>query len=136
MTITKCVSEHWTVATSDNADNERRTETGLCYFRTVHRPDRDRDVHPYRPGSVSLHLPSTTPELFSCDTRSSHPCHGRLSGSSPTSQVLCRLLNLGLVQIYDGIYTEWPFMTGNIPPIKDSAKHAWLALLIVSRASD
>lgn len=27
-------------------------------------------------------------------------------------------------------------MTANIPPVKDSAKHAWLALLIVSRASD
>ena len=39
-------------------------------------------------------------------------------------------------QIHDGIYTEWPLMTANIPPVKNSAKHAWLALLIVSRASD
>jgi hypothetical protein len=52
--------------------------------------------------------------------------------SAATSEGTERLSN----QIHDGIYTEWPLMTGNIPLIKDSAKHAWLALLIVSRAID
>ncbi|KAN0107376.1 hypothetical protein V8E52_010207 [Russula decolorans] len=41
------------------------------------------------------------------------------------------ILAMAGYQIYDGIYTEWPLMTGNIPPVKDSAKHAWLALLII-----
>jgi len=41
------------------------------------------------------------------------------------------ILAMAAYQIHDGIYTEWPFMTGNIPPVKDSAKHAWLALIIV-----
>jgi hypothetical protein len=50
--------------------------------------------------------------------------------------VLLPLPLILLNQIHDGIYTEWPFMTANIPPVSDSAKHAWLALLIVSRASD
>ena len=48
--------------------------------------------------------------------------------SAATTEGTERLSN----QIHDGIYTEWPLMTANIPPVKDSAKHAWLALLIVS----
>jgi len=41
------------------------------------------------------------------------------------------ILAMAGYEIHDGIYTEWPFMTANIPPVKDSAKHAWLALLII-----
>ncbi|KAH9993163.1 hypothetical protein BJV77DRAFT_372323 [Russula vinacea] len=43
---------------------------------------------------------------------------------------LCILAMAGY-QIHDGMYTEWPDLTGNIPPVKKSAKHAWLALLII-----
>ncbi|KAH9993162.1 hypothetical protein BJV77DRAFT_1067309 [Russula vinacea] len=43
---------------------------------------------------------------------------------------LCILAMAGY-QIHDGMYTEWPNLTGNIPPVKNSAKHAWLALLII-----
>ncbi len=113
-----------------------KTESWLCYFRTVYCPDPDRNVHPCRSGPIPLHLPSTTTELSPCDTRSSHPCNGWLSGSSLPPNVLLPLPLILLYQIHDGIYTEWPLMTANIPPVNDSAKHAWLALLIVSRASD
>ncbi|KAI0271084.1 hypothetical protein BGY98DRAFT_937179 [Russula aff. rugulosa BPL654] len=41
------------------------------------------------------------------------------------------ILAMASYQIHDGIYTVWPFVTANIPPVKDSAKHAWLALLII-----
>jgi hypothetical protein len=56
-----------------------------------------------------------------------------LSSSMPTHSLTYS--TACLIQIHDGIYTEWPFMTGDIPPVTESAKHAWLALLIVSRAT-
>ncbi|KAH9161067.1 hypothetical protein EDB89DRAFT_2032453 [Lactarius sanguifluus] len=34
-------------------------------------------------------------------------------------------------QVHYGIYVEWPLMTGDVHPVKQSAKHAWLALVIV-----
>jgi len=55
-------------------------------------------------------------------------------GSRPPQNYIHPLLGLTIVglaeyQIYDGIYSEWPKFTGN--PISESAKHAWLALMIV-----
>jgi len=55
-------------------------------------------------------------------------------GSRPPQNYIHALLGLTIValaeyQIYDGIYSEWPKFTGN--PISASAKHAWLALMIV-----
>lgn len=38
-------------------------------------------------------------------------------------------------QVHHGIYVEWPVMTTNVHPVKQSAKHAWLALVIVSRTT-
>jgi hypothetical protein len=39
------------------------------------------------------------------------------------------ILAMAGYQIHDGIYTEWPLMTGIL--VTNSAKHAWLALLII-----
>lgn len=40
-----------------------------------------------------------------------------------------------LKQVHDGIYIEWPLLTGNVHPIKQTIKHAWLAFVIVSRST-
>lgn len=36
-----------------------------------------------------------------------------------------------IAQVHYGLYTEWVFSTGNLHPVPESAKHAWLALIIV-----
>jgi len=41
------------------------------------------------------------------------------------------ILAMAAYQIHYGLYHEWPIATGNIHPIKDWAKHTWLALVIV-----
>ncbi|KAI0248130.1 hypothetical protein BJV78DRAFT_1285015 [Lactifluus subvellereus] len=41
------------------------------------------------------------------------------------------ILAMAGYQIHYGLYIEWPLGTGDIHPIKKSAKHAWLALLII-----
>ncbi|KAI9459021.1 hypothetical protein F5148DRAFT_1320133 [Russula earlei] len=46
------------------------------------------------------------------------------------------ILAMAGYQIHYGLYTEWELMTGNVHPVKQSLKHAWLALLIVSSASE
>jgi hypothetical protein len=43
------------------------------------------------------------------------------------------LLALGSFNVHQGIYYEWPRATGNRHPIPQSAKNAWLALVIVRR---
>ncbi|KAI0291142.1 hypothetical protein BC826DRAFT_970123 [Russula brevipes] len=39
------------------------------------------------------------------------------------------ILSMAAYQIHNGLYEEWPDTIGE--PVKDSAKHAWLALVIV-----
>ncbi|KAH9160047.1 hypothetical protein EDB89DRAFT_949827 [Lactarius sanguifluus] len=41
------------------------------------------------------------------------------------------ILAMANYQVHYGIYVEWPLMTGDVHPVKQSAKHAWLALVIV-----
>nr|GAT52702.1 predicted protein [Mycena chlorophos] len=41
------------------------------------------------------------------------------------------MLALAGYQVHYGLYTEWTFATGGIHPVPESAKHAWMALLIV-----
>lgn len=41
------------------------------------------------------------------------------------------ILALAAYQVHYGLYTEWVFSTGNLHPVPESAKHAWLALIIV-----
>jgi len=57
-------------------------------------------------------------------------------GHRPPQNYIHALLGLAILalasyQVHYGIYTEWPLMTGNIHPVKEAAKHAWLALVIV-----
>ncbi|TFK37974.1 hypothetical protein BDQ12DRAFT_652212 [Crucibulum laeve] len=39
---------------------------------------------------------------------------------------------LAAFQVHYGLYTEWAFATGGLHVVPDSAKHAWMALIIVS----
>ncbi|KAA1472398.1 hypothetical protein DENSPDRAFT_838654 [Dentipellis sp. KUC8613] len=41
------------------------------------------------------------------------------------------ILALAAYQVHYGLYTEWAFVTGNLHPVPMSAKHAWLALIII-----
>ncbi|KAI9442739.1 hypothetical protein H4582DRAFT_1809761 [Lactarius indigo] len=57
-------------------------------------------------------------------------------GHRPPQNYIHALLGLTILamanyQVHYGIYVEWPLMTGDIHPVKQSAKHAWLALVIV-----
>lgn len=40
------------------------------------------------------------------------------------------------IQVHYGLYIEWDSATGGLHQIPDSAKHAWLALLVVSYLSN
>ncbi|KAI9459020.1 hypothetical protein F5148DRAFT_310760 [Russula earlei] len=56
-------------------------------------------------------------------------------GNRPAQNYLHVALGLAILamagyQIHHGLYEEWEERTGNIHPIKDSLKHAWLALII------
>ena len=39
------------------------------------------------------------------------------------------------IQVYYGLFTEWDLQVGSLHPVPQSAKHAWLALVIVSYPS-
>ncbi|KAH9062332.1 hypothetical protein EDB87DRAFT_1673828 [Lactarius vividus] len=57
-------------------------------------------------------------------------------GHRPPQNYIHALLGLAILamanyQVHYGIYVEWPLMTGDVHPVKQSAKHAWLALVIV-----
>jgi len=57
-------------------------------------------------------------------------------GHRPPQNYIHALLGLAILamaayQVNCGIYIEWPLLTGNIHPVKQAAKHAWLALVIV-----
>ncbi|KAF8265349.1 hypothetical protein EI94DRAFT_1736019 [Lactarius quietus] len=57
-------------------------------------------------------------------------------GHRPPQNYIHALLGLAILgmaeyQLHYGMYVEWPFMTGNIHPVKEAAKHAWLALIII-----
>jgi len=59
-----------------------------------------------------------------------------LAGHRPPQNYIHALLGLTILamanyQVHYGIYTEWPLLTGNIHPVKEAAKHAWLALVII-----
>jgi len=59
-----------------------------------------------------------------------------LAGHRPPQNYIHPLLGLAILamanyQVRYGIYTQWPRMTGNIHPVKEAAKHAWLALVII-----
>jgi len=41
------------------------------------------------------------------------------------------ILALAAYQIHYGMYVQWPRRTGNIHPVPQSAKNAWLALVII-----
>ncbi|KAF7326072.1 Cytochrome b561 domain-containing protein [Mycena kentingensis (nom. inval.)] len=41
------------------------------------------------------------------------------------------ILGLAAYQVHYGLYIEWIFFTGGLHKVPDSAKHAWLALIIV-----
>jgi len=41
------------------------------------------------------------------------------------------ILAMAGYQVHYGLYIQWPSLTGDIHPVPESAKHAWLALLIV-----
>ncbi|KAI0042345.1 hypothetical protein FA95DRAFT_587096 [Auriscalpium vulgare] len=60
----------------------------------------------------------------------------RIPGGRPPQNYLHAILGIVILalaswQVHNGIYTEWPQITGNIHPVRQSAKHAWLALIIV-----
>ena len=40
------------------------------------------------------------------------------------------------LQVHYGLYTEWAVATGGLHQVPESAKHAWLALTIVSLSDD
>ncbi|KAI9511396.1 hypothetical protein F5148DRAFT_344255 [Russula earlei] len=40
------------------------------------------------------------------------------------------ILAIAGYQVHNGLYEEWEESTNNVHPVKDSLKHAWLALLI------
>ena len=42
------------------------------------------------------------------------------------------LFNLLSIQVHYGLYIEWDIGTGGIHQVPDSAKRAWLALVVVS----
>jgi hypothetical protein len=112
----------------------RSTENWLCYLWSVHRTGGPRGVHPLR--SLSTPFPRRSPaapELHPCTPGSDYPCHGKLPGSS-LSVYPHFSFEFGK-QVHYGIYIQWPRMTGNIHPVKEAAKHAWLALVIVSRTT-
>ncbi|KAI0067008.1 hypothetical protein BV25DRAFT_1795970 [Artomyces pyxidatus] len=46
------------------------------------------------------------------------------------------ILALAAYEVHYGYTTEWPTITGNVHPVPESAKHAWLALIIVSTGFD
>ncbi|KAI0293347.1 hypothetical protein B0F90DRAFT_1811833 [Multifurca ochricompacta] len=57
-------------------------------------------------------------------------------GHRPPQNYIHALLGLTILamanyQVHNGIYTEWPLMTGNVHPVKEAGKHAWLALVII-----
>jgi hypothetical protein len=57
-------------------------------------------------------------------------------GHRPPQNYIHALLGLAMLalanyEVHYGIYVEWPLMTGNVHPVKQAAKHAWLALVIV-----
>ncbi|KAI0060787.1 hypothetical protein BV25DRAFT_1917347 [Artomyces pyxidatus] len=59
-----------------------------------------------------------------------------LTGHRPPQNYIHAILGLVILalstsQIHQGIYTEWPEATGNVHPVPQSAKHSWLALIIV-----
>jgi hypothetical protein len=59
-----------------------------------------------------------------------------LAGHRPPQNYIHALLGLTILamanyQVHYGIYIQWPRMTGNIHPVKEAAKHAWLALVII-----
>ncbi|KAI0260804.1 hypothetical protein BC834DRAFT_973108 [Gloeopeniophorella convolvens] len=41
------------------------------------------------------------------------------------------ILAMANYQVHYGYSHEWPLLTGNVHPVKEAAKHAWLALMIV-----
>jgi len=41
------------------------------------------------------------------------------------------IIILAQFQVHYGLYTEWNLVTGGVHPIPPSAKHAWLALVVV-----
>ncbi|KAI0315873.1 hypothetical protein OF83DRAFT_1129912 [Amylostereum chailletii] len=59
----------------------------------------------------------------------------RLFGRAPGNYVHIALgialLALGTFQVHYGLYTEWAQSTGNLHPVPDAAKRAWLALIVI-----
>ncbi|KAK7447734.1 hypothetical protein VKT23_013990 [Stygiomarasmius scandens] len=41
------------------------------------------------------------------------------------------IMILAQEQVHYGLYIEWPFATGNIHPVPQSAKNAWIALVVI-----
>jgi len=61
---------------------------------------------------------------------------GLFRGYRPPQNYLHVVLGLAIIalagyQVHYGLNTEWPFATGNLHEVPDSAMHAWLALIIV-----
>jgi len=57
-------------------------------------------------------------------------------GHRPPQNYIHALLGLTILamaeyQVHYGMYVQWPNFTGNIHPVKEAAKHAWLALVII-----
>ena len=121
--------------------------------RPVQRPPRKDgpgSAHPVRGADRTRHgrplfqaaapLPRAPP-AERLPARHSRPRNFRvrsMAGKAPLS-ARCRVAHhrsTRALQVHYGLYTEWAVATGGLHQVPESAKHAWLALTIVSLSDD
>ena len=101
----------------------------------LRHPTGPRAFHPLPQDAIVVQRTPSPAELHARNLRSRDPCSCGVPGHIAFVFIswLTVLKHVDM-QVHYGLYTEW-LNLGGLHPIPDSAKHGWLALLIVSLSS-